>query len=823
MRLLRRPEFRIALVAAIGVAAWLTVRSSQGPPATTPVPPAGAASWNGLVGPSRPAVTLAGREIVVLRTPSVAQRLENAKGATEQAERSWTAEAYAAQQQVLTQLARHDLTVRPDYSFARVLDGFSATLDPSAVALLEHNPEVAGVYPVRVAYPAALSAAEPAAAGVSAGAAVRLPGFDGTGLTIALLDTGVDLSHPYLGGRVEPGIDIVGGTGSATAQTNPQNRRQVERHGTQLAGVLVGSGGPDGIHGVAQGASVLPIRIAGWQPTANGRNAVYATSDQLIAGLDRAVDPNGDGDTHDAERIAVLGVAEPFASFPDSPESQAVDGALALDTLVVAPAGNDGLAGPLFGSIAGPSGASGALTVGATDSRPVTASVRVVFRQGLDVLADGSLPLLGTVSPGHAVELAVARPGARGALRGKAALVAAGVNPSATVNAAVGDGAAAVLVYGRRLPSGALAGSQVPVIGVPQSYAQPALATLRKGFPVAAAIGSTAVDANADQGRVAPFSSRGLTFGGLLDPQLAAPGVGVETSDTAVGGDGEPAFVSVTGTSVAAAEVAGAAALLAQARPGLSAADMASLLAGSARSFGAGAAAAGAGLVDPGASAVGEVSAGETSLAFGPWSGPRWRQKQLLTVRDVSSRPLILTLASSSRLVDIEPASLQLRPGQTATVQVTAAASSRPALPVVSGNLTLKPAGSQALRIPWAIVFRPFTGSLIGRARLRPAEFSPSDSKPAVLTIVAGRIAGAKVVEIEPVARLDLLLYTAGGTYLGVLARVPDLLPGAYEFGLTGRGPTGEVLEPGSYEVRIVARPTLAGPASRAKVTFRIE
>ncbi len=823
MRLLRRPEFRIVLVAAIGVAAWLTVRSSQAPVATAPLPPVGATSWNGLVGPARPAVTLTGREIVVLRTPSVAERLEHAGQATEQAERRWTAEAYAAQQQVLTQLARHDLTVRPDYSFARVLDGFSATLAPSAVALLEHNPEVAGVYPVRVAYPAALSAAEPATGGVSAGAAVRLPGFDGSGLTIALLDTGVDLSHPYLGGRVEPGIDIVGGTSSAAAQTNPQNRRQIERHGTQLAGVLVGSGGPDAIRGVAKGASVLPIRIAGWQPTASGRNAVYATSDQVIAGLDRAVDPNADGDTHDAVRIALLGVAEPFASFPDSPESQAVDGALALDTLVVAPAGNDGLAGPLFGSIAGPAGATGALTVGATDSRPVTASVRIVFRQGLAVLADGSLPLLGTVSSAHSVELAVARPGAPGALQGKAALVPAGVNPSATVNAAVGDGAAAVLVYGRRLPSGALAGSPVPVIGVPESYAQPALATLRKGFPVAVAIGSTAVVPNPDQGRVAPFSSRGLSFGGLLDPQLAAPGVAIETSDPGAAGDGEPAFVSVTGTSVAAAEVAGAAALLAQARPGLSAEDMASLLAGSARPFGAGVTAAGAGVVDPGASAVGEVSANETSLAFGPWTGPRWHQRQLLTVRDVSSRPLILTLASSSRLLDVEPSSLQLGPGQTATVQVTAAASSRPALAVVSGSLTVRPTGSQALRIPWAIVFHPFTGALIGPTRISPVSFSPSDTKPAVLTVVAGRIAGGKVVEIEPVARLDLLLYTAGGSYLGVLARVPDLLPGAYSFGLTGRGPTGEVLSPGAYQIRIVAKPTLAGPADRAKIGFRIE
>ena len=59
---------------------------------------------------------------------------------------------------------------------------------------------------------------------------------------------------------------------------------------------------------------------------------------------------------------------------------------------------------------------------------------------------------------------------------------------------------------------------------------------------------------------------------------------------------------AVTGTSVSAATVAGAAALLAQARPGLTAADLASLLVGSARTVGAAP-------VDPGAAAVGELAA----------------------------------------------------------------------------------------------------------------------------------------------------------------------------------------------------------------------
>ena len=401
MRPRRRPAIRllvsVTVLGSIAAAAWLSVRP---PPAAAPAAPAGAGSWQGLVGDLHPAVSLAGQMIVVLRTPSVAQRLARVKLASEAAERRWSAEAFAAQQQVLTQLARHGLSVRPEYSFARVLDGFSAVLDPSAIALLRRSPDVAGVFPVQVAYPATISAQALRAA---AGPGVGLPGLDGRGISIALLDTGVDLSQPYLGGRVEPGIDIVGGSGDASAQRDPQARSRLERHGTELAGILVGSGGPDGVHGVAPGATVLPIRVAGWQPTGNGRDAVYARSDQLIAGLERAVDPNGDGDTHDAVRIALIGEAEPFASFADSPEAQAVAGALALDVLVVAPAGNDGAAGPLFGSIAGPAGSPGALAVGTSDSRVATAVLRVVFSQGLNVLADApaAAPRLGRARRGR--------------------------------------------------------------------------------------------------------------------------------------------------------------------------------------------------------------------------------------------------------------------------------------------------------------------------------------------------------------------------------------------------------------------------------------
>src|SRR5207247_5834255 len=118
------------------------------------------------------------------------------------------------------------------------------------------------------------------------------------------------------------------------------------------------------------------VRVAGWQRGLTGGWAVYARTDQLIAGLERAVDPNLDGDAHDAARVALVGVAAPYAAFSDSPEARAIRGALRLDTLVVAPAGNDGPAGPGYGSIASPGGAPDSLPGGAADLRSEAEAVR---------------------------------------------------------------------------------------------------------------------------------------------------------------------------------------------------------------------------------------------------------------------------------------------------------------------------------------------------------------------------------------------------------------------------------------------------------------
>jgi DNA polymerase-4 len=56
----------------------------------------------------------------------------------------------------------------------------------------------------------------------------------------------------------------------------------------------------------------------------------------------------------------------------------------------------------------------------------------------------------------------------------------------------------------------------------------------------------------------------------------------------------------------------------------------------------------------------------------------------------------------------------------------------------------------------------------------------------------------------------------------GLLARLRDVLPGRFQFGITGRSPAGARLARGLYQLRVVARPTEPGPSSTRSVTFRI-
>ena len=859
---MRTPLGRVAPLVLAALAGLAFVIGAGGTSSTAPTLSSSAGAWRGLAGGARPQVDLGQRVIVVLKAPSLAQRVAGAGGrATDSQERQWTTAALAAQQQVLATLAQHGVQVRVDYYYSRVINGFSASLDSEAVALLEREPEVAGVYPVRAAYPATISSELLAKDELARGAAHRseivLPGFDGRGVTIALLDTGVDRDQPFLRGRVQDGINILSdGDFKAVAATKPDDATRLERHGTEMAGLLVGDGGPAGLSGVATGASVLPIRVAGWQRDAGDGWAVYSRTDQLIAGLERAVDPNEDGDAHDAARIALVPLAAPYAAFADAPDARAIEGALDLDTLVVTAAGNDGPAGPSFGSLSSPGAAPAALSVGAADLRTQTEQVRVVVRAGLGVLVDRLLPLAGAVLPRHARELALAVPRKAGSgpgpngflaapslgsffsegksvVAGRAVLVRAGDDPATAVENAARAGAAAVVLYGTAIPAGGLGLDEsvpVPVVAVPDDVASTALSALARGEHPALSLGATQVARNGNAGEIAPFSSHGLAFDWRVKPDLVGPAVALMTSEPSAAEDGTAAYGTVNGSSAAAATVAGAAALLAQARPDLDAQALRSMLAGYAQPFpDASVTAQGAGLVDVGASAAAEVETDPTSLAFGPAARPNWNSVQKVEVRSISNRRLYLRVAlpqtgGAGLALSATPAVFRLEPGGKVTIRVRASFAGTPTPgPPAAGTMEISSRATLPVRIPWTIPFGRSDAPLLSQLQLSKKTFKPSDTRPAVLSFRAGDLgSGDGGNQIQPVGRLDMVLTNSSGLHLGLLVRMRDLLPGSYAFGLTGRDPNGNTLPRGDYTLTLGAFPPDGSRPTFRKVTFAI-
>jgi minor extracellular serine protease Vpr len=811
----------------------------------------GAAAWRGFLDADRAPVAIGQRMIVVLRNPSLADRMAEAGGtATESSMRQWTAGALAAQKQIAARLSAEGIQLVPDFVYTRTFNGFSAPVDSQALALLERDEDVFGVYPVRATYPAALGASELRTAAFAAGggrrAELAIPGLDGAGITVALLDTGVDATHPFIRDRLLDGVDILDPDGRAVARTHPNEPGRVERHGTQLAGVIAGSGAPAGIHGVAPGASILPIRVAGWQPSADGF-AVYGRTDQLLAGLERAVDPDADGDVLDAARVAVVGVTEPFAAFPDGPVARAVEGAAHLDTLVLAPAGNEGPAGPGYGSVGGPGGAPAALTVGASDLRRATPTVRVVVRAGLRVLLDRELPLAGTAAPSKPLRLSVVRPrrddtqAGRAALNryfdddgysivaGRATLLGRASDPTEGSRAAALAGAAAILVDGV-VPAGALGLDDrldVPVVGVPRETASGLRSALARGVDVTVSVGAPGWQSNERRAQLAPFSSHGLAFGGGVKPEAAAPGVEIVTSDPGRNADRTARYATVSGTSVAAALAGGAAALLAQARPALDAAALKGALVGTSTPLaGSAAAGQGAGGLDPLAASAAEVVAEPAAVAFGSANDAGWRAARRVLVRNVSTRRLTVSVAVSEGIAGLsvaaQPDRLQLAPGTRATVTLTARLAFRPRrLGAIQGRARLEVVGGGRIAVPWAVSLPAEGAALVGGVNLSTSSFRASDRAPAVLTVQVGQVrdlAGRR--QLRPVSRLDIEVWR-GGERLGVVARLRDVLPGRYAFGLTGRGPRGGALAPGTYRLRIVAVPPDGEPEAE-QLTFRI-
>ena len=409
---------------------------------------------------------------------------------------------------------------------------------------------------------------------------------------------------------------------------------------------------------------------------------------------------------------------------------------------------------------------------------------------------------------------------------GTAALLPPGPPTPEAVQELAAAGAQAVLVDGP-LPAGALGIAEpldVPVLGLPPAVALEVREQLAAGRPVELAVGAPSFDENSSVSAPAPFSSEGLTFADGAKPEVSAPGVGLATSEPGRTDDGSGRFGTVSGSSAAAAVVAGSAALLAQARPDLDAAALRSALVAAARPV-PGASGVAAGLVDPGAAAFVELVADPPTVGLGAALREDAKVGRTIRLRNVSGRPLTIELAiddSTPSSVELSaiPQKLVLGPGRSREVTLAASVPVLPSAPGgLAGVLRIRVERGETLRVPWAVAVPVTDRALLSGVRLSNEAFAPSDVAPAVLSLVAGRVDGTvDRPQLLPLRTLSIELYR-GTRRVGTLARIRDVLPGRYAFGITGRGPRGARLPKGAYVLRLVATP-VEGSRDFADVPF---
>jgi serine protease len=182
----------------------------------------------------------------------------------------------------------------------------------------------------------------------------------GAGITVAVIDTGVDAGHPDLAGQVLPGIDLVAGTEGVSTDPNG--------HGTHVAGTIAAvTGNGTGVTAVAPHAKILPIRAL----DADGAGYMSDTATGIVYATD-----------HGADVINMsLGGTESSAAV-----SNAISYARSKGVVVVAAAGNSRANGS---PTSYPAADDGVIAVASTTSDDVYSSFS---NRGdyIDVAAPGS-------------------------------------------------------------------------------------------------------------------------------------------------------------------------------------------------------------------------------------------------------------------------------------------------------------------------------------------------------------------------------------------------------------------------------------------------
>ena len=173
-------------------------------------------------------------------------------------------------------------------------------------------------------------------------------GVKGRGVTIAVVDTGVDLKHPDLASKLVTGKDFQAG-----ARDCPPGPQDENGHGTHVAGIAAAvTDNAIGVAGTAPAAKIMPVRVL----DASGSG----DSSTIIAGIRYAASHGAKVINLSLGEMEIVGQTQAI----NQDIEDAVNYAWSKGALVVGAAGND-----TFPLCSYPSAAERAVCVGATDGR----------------------------------------------------------------------------------------------------------------------------------------------------------------------------------------------------------------------------------------------------------------------------------------------------------------------------------------------------------------------------------------------------------------------------------------------------------------------